>query len=211
MGCVMETNFNNYDFYKEMKLQHRQMLDNSVSIKKVEAGTIMGKNQAECGEIPFVLSGDLRLFKTSEGGREVNIYHVKGGSMCSLSTLCLLGRIDYDFSVEVTIDTTLILIPTHSFTVLVDQSEPFRRFVYASIGRKLIATLDSFESLKFSSIEDRILKYLNENKSSNNKVYTTHQELAVELGSTREVISRELRKLVKKNIIQSSRGIIEIL
>jgi len=207
----MQSYFEEYEFYKEMKSEDKKILDSSVSVRSVEAGHVMRDGETECGEVPFVVSGSLRLFKTSESGREINIYHVKGGNMCSLSTLCLLGRINYSFNVEVTVDSTLAFIPSHSFTVLIDKSEPFRRYVYAAIGQKLIATLDSFEALKFSSIEDRIMKYLETNKSKNNKVYITHQELAIELGSSREVISRELRKLVKKEKLRSSRGIIELL
>jgi CRP/FNR family transcriptional regulator len=207
----MQSHFIEYEFYQEMKDEDKKILDSSVSVRFVEAGHVMRDGETECGEVPFVLNGSLRLFKSSENGREINIYHVKGGNMCSLSTLCLLGRISYAFNVEATVDSKLAFIPSHSFTVLIDKSEPFRRYVYAAIGQKLISTLDSFEALKFSSIEDRIIKYLEDNKSRNNKVYITHQELAIELGSSREVISRELRKLSKRDLIKSSRGIIELL
>ncbi len=207
----MKSYFENYEFYKEMREEDKHILDYSISVREIEAGHVMRDGETECGEVPFVLTGSLRLFKVSESGREINIYHVKGGNMCSLSTLCLLGRISYAFNVEATMDSKLAFIPSHSFTVLIDRSEPFRRYVYAAIGQKLIATLDSFEALKFSSIEERIMKYLDNNKSKNNKVYITHQELAVELGSSREVISRELRKLTKAEKIRSIRGMIELL
>lgn len=202
---------NNLIFYNELDSKSKQIFDNNVTITTLNKGAILVQETSTCSNIPFVIKGGLRLFRTSETGREMTIYNINKGDLCVLAAICVMGELEYDFSVMAKEDSFLAVLPASSFMELMDNSMVFKQFILKSLSEKLVTSLNTIEMINFSSITDRILKYLEENVDENNELIITHEYLAVELGTTREVVSRELRKLVKDNKIIQNRGKIKFL
>ncbi len=172
-------------------------------------GELIQRSQDDCNGIPFVVEGNLRLYKLSKQGREMNIHRIAAGEICILATLCIFTDIDYDFSVAAETDTKLILVNPMTFNTIVERNPKFNRFIISLISNKLINSLLLHEKVHLSSIEERLTEYLVEN-ASNGVIRKTHEEIACDIGSSRVVISRAIAKLRKENKITTQRHEIHI-
>ena len=136
----------------------------------------------------------------------MTIYLIPEGEICVLAAVCVMGNLVYDFSVEAEEDTTLAVIPPDVFRELLTKDETFKEYVFNTLANKLIVSLNTMEMLNFTGIEERILQYLQDHADENGRVKTTHEKIAVDLGSTREVITRQIKKLANKGIVIQRRG-----
>jgi CRP/FNR family transcriptional regulator len=198
--------FNRFPFYSRMKPADAAMLRDAVMHKELAKGQIMMGDHNRCTGIPMVLRGRLRLFRTSEKGREMTLYHIREGELCVMAGVCAMGDVEYDFSIEAEKDSVLAVIPPDTFRELLYRSDPFKVFVFNALAEKLIRSVETIDMLIFASIEERVMTYLQHNANAQSEVRTTHEKMAVELGSSREVITRQLKKLAEKGLIELKRG-----
>lgn len=198
--------FDRFPFYGQMKPADAALLKNSVVRRELDKGQIMMGDHNRCTGIPMVMRGRLRLFRISDKGREMTLYHIREGELCIMAGVCAMGDVEYDFSIEAERDSVLAVIPPDTFKELLYRSEPFKVYVFNALAQKLIQSIETIEMLLFESIEDRIMTYLQHNANADNEVKATHEKLAVELGSSREVITRQLKKLADKDLIELKRG-----
>lgn len=157
-----------------------------------------------------MLAGCVRVQLSSEGGREVTLYRVTPGDTCALTTSCLVGKEDYPAEAVVEEDVTALMIPDHEFRQALLDSEVFRLFVFRGFSGRLCAIVSRMEAVTLKTIDERLVEQLLKGDSdllSN----ITHQVLATEIGTAREVVSRKLRRFETDGLIRSSRGRIEIL
>ena len=188
--------FDRFPFYSRMKPEDAAMLRNAGQ-KRRWPGAIIWAITTGTG-IPMVQRGRLRLFRTSDKGREMTLYRVREGELCVMAGVCAMGDVEYDFSIEAEKDSVLAVIPPDTFRELLYRSDPFKVFVFNALAERLIRSVETIDMLIFASIEEHIIKYLKKNANANNEVRTTHEKMAVELGSSREVITRQLKKLAKR-------------
>jgi len=198
--------FNRFSFYDQMKPEDAALLREAVVKKELVKGEIMMGDNSRCTGIPMVFHGRLRLFRTSDKGREMTLYHIREGELCIMAGVCAMGDVEYDFSIEAERDSVLAIIPADTFRELLYRSDPFRVTVFNALAQKLIQSIETIEMLIFESIEERIMTYLQHNANAQNEIKTTHEKMAVELGSSREVITRQLKKMAEKGLIELKRG-----
>jgi CRP/FNR family transcriptional regulator len=189
-----------------MKPADTAILRSSVIQKELGKGQIMMGDNSRCTGIPMVLRGRLRLFRTSDKGREMTLYHIREGELCIMAGVCAMGDVEYDFSIEAERDSLLAIIPPDTFRELLYRSDPFKVFVFNALAEKLIQSVETIEMLIFESIEERVMTYLQHNANAQHEIKTTHEKMAIELGSSREVITRQLRKMAEKGLIELKRG-----
>ena len=198
--------FSRFSFYSRMKPADAAMLRGAVIEKKLAKGQIMMGDHKSCTGIPMVLRGRLRLFRISDKGREMTLYRIREGELCVMAGVCAMGDVAYDFSIEAERDSVLAIIPPDTFRELLYRSDPFKVFVFNALAEKLIRSVETIDMLIFASIEERVMTYLQHNANAQSEVRTTHEKMAVELGSSREVITRQLKKLAEKGLIELKRG-----
>jgi len=198
--------FDRFPFYGEMKPADAAMLRGSVIRRDLAKGQIMMGDNSRCTGIPMVMRGRLRLFRISDKGREMTLYHIREGELCIMAGVCAMGDVEYDFSIEAERDSVLAVIPPDTFKELLYRSESFKVYVFNALAHKLIQSIETIEMLIFESIEERIMTYLQHNANADNIIKTTHEKMAVELGSSREVITRQLKKMAEKGLIELKRG-----
>lgn len=164
-----------------------------------------------CTDYLLVAEGRLRVQFVTKSGREVVLYHVNPGDDCVLTTSCLFG--DDGFPAEGITETevTVIAIPAKVFHQTLEESVIFRQFVFSTFGKRLTDVISRMEILCSSTIEHQLVKVLLFLSKNNAHIKITHQELASEVGSVREVISRQLKKFENKQWIRLGRGNIEVL
>jgi CRP/FNR family transcriptional regulator len=175
---------------------------------RVPAGTVLFDERQPCAGFPLVLDGDIRVTKAAPSGRGILLYRVAPGEGCILSGGCLLGNQDYSASGVAETDVVLLRIPPALFQTLMVQSEPFRRFVFAMYGERLAEVMQLVEAVAFQRLDARLAQLLIRRGPV---LHATHQSLANELGSVREIVSRLLRSFEDRGWVRLEREKVTLL
>jgi len=162
-----------------------------------------------CGAIAFVISGEIRVYKIGEGGREITLYEIERGETCILNASCILSKMSYPAHAVTVTDTVLMLIPAADFRTLLASYEEMRDFVFNLLSRRLTSVMTLVEEVAFGRMDLRLLEYLEE-KSEDGKLNSTHQKIANDLGTSREVVSRLLKDFERKGTVILSRNLIQL-
>lgn len=164
----------------------------------------------ECSMIAFVLGGEVRVYKAAPSGREITLYEIGAGETCILNASCALSGTSYPAFATTVSETDVLLVPTTLFRKMAAEHEDMRNFVYELLSRRLSSVMELVEEVAFGRMDERLMEYLVE-KSENNVLDTTHQKIANDLGTSREVVSRLLKNLERKRIVRLSRNSITLL
>lgn len=157
-----------------------------------------------------VLDGRVEVFLTGATGRDILLYAVEPGESCVQSTLGLLGGTDYSGEAITATDCRMVLIPRDMFLTLMDASAPFRHFVFEAFAERMQGMMSLLEKVAFQKVESRLAAALLKG-ATDGALHITHAELAVQIGSAREVVSRRLDQLAKRGLVQLDRGCVTIL
>jgi CRP/FNR family transcriptional regulator, anaerobic regulatory protein len=163
-----------------------------------------------CVAIAFVLSGEIRVFKAGQSGREITLYEIGPGETCILNASCILSGRSYPANAVALTNVEVFLVPSADFRRLVDEHEQMRDFVFTLLSRRLSDVMELVEEVAFGRMDERLMEYLIE-KSADGKLETTHQKIAGDLGTSREVVSRLLKDLERKQTVRLSRNSISLL
>lgn len=187
----------------------RTLLEKHSRIVEAPIGTIGYSEGMPCNAYVMRLEGKSRVYKLSTSGREILLYRVTAGETCVLTTTCLLGRSDYPASTIVEEPIRDVIVPSHIFHQLMIDSAVFRRFVMENYGALISDLIVLLDEIAFHSIDIRLAKLLLDETSA--KLNRTHQQIADELGSAREVVSRQLKRFENKGWVTLGRGYVEVV
>ncbi len=154
------------------------------------------------------LAGQSRVYKMSTSGREILLYRVAAGETCVITTTCLLGHSNYPASTIVEEPIRDVIIPAPSFNQLMIDSAVFRRFVMTNYGVLISDLIVLIDEVAFHSLVARLAKLLLDSGSVT--ISRTHQLIADELGTAREVVSRQLKRFEQKGWVMLGRGHVEL-
>jgi len=165
-----------------------------------------------CDGIPYILKGEIRVTKIGRNGRELTLYHVKQNETCVLATTSVLSNTTYPANAIVDEDVEALLIPIQDFKNEMIYNNELQKFVYNTILNRYLEVITFVDEVILHSIDERVLKYLLKNSTQNHDIIKiTHDRLASELGSVREVISRILKEFEQIGAISLARGKIIII
>lgn len=199
-----------FGFISNMKTNEFKYFKENTFYNKIKKGEMIFGTHDRCESIPMVIKGSLRLFRTSDEGREMTSYFITPGNMCILAAICTMGNIKYDFSAQAEEDTLMIMLGPESFKYMMENSSEFRNFVFLEMAEKLVSAFALIEDIKFTRVPDRLLRYIEKNADKNGELEITHEILAVNTGTVREVVSRQLKKLEKDGLLSTQRGRIKL-
>jgi CRP/FNR family transcriptional regulator len=165
----------------------------------------------EVDAIALLVSGAVRVYKVGETGREITLYRFGFGESCILTANAILSQQSFSAIATVEQDAEAIMIPAAVFREWVGRYDLWRDFVFTLLSQRLAIVMELVDEVTFRRMDIRVASLLLERSRLNNPVRITHQEMAAELGSSREVISRLLENLARQGIIRVLRGSIEIL
>jgi CRP/FNR family transcriptional regulator len=179
----------------------------SATYRKVPAGATIFDAHTPCGGFPLVLAGTIKVLQRYPNGRELPLYRVKPGETCLLSGSCLLGHTDYAATGIAESDVELLVVRPAEFQALIASDEAFRNHVFAMFGERLATLMSLVEAIAYQKLDRRLAALLLE---KGDPVRATHQSLADELGSVREIVSRLLRAFEDKGWVDLARERIAI-
>lgn len=174
------------------------------------ANTILQTEGQPCNSGEFQLSGVKRNYKVSKNGREITIYEVGPGEICVVNVSCLLSNSVSPTNTVSLTDIAMLSFSAKDFRELVAKYEEIRAFIFAAINQPFTSIMDLTKEVAFGKMDQRLFDYLIE-KSEGGKLSTTHQEIADDLGTAREVVSRLLEEFERKGMLRLSRKLIELI
>ena len=180
----------------------------SATYMKVPAGAVMFDEEQPCMGFPLLLSGKARVIKVAPNGRELHLYHVLPGEMCVLTSSCLLGKSNYHARGLVREDIEVVFLPPGTFHRLFSRLEAFRDHVFSRFSERLTDLLQLVSAVTFQKLDQRLAAALIAKPSP---IRITHQALADELGSLREIVTRLLKNFADQGWVRLGREQIEIL
>lgn len=169
--------------------------------------TVFDENQA-CQGFPLILSGSLRVIKAAANGRELQLYRVVPGESCILTSSCLLGHTRYQARGICEADVEMLLLPASAFHVLLESQSSFRTYVFHLFSDRLTDLMQLVSAVAFQKLDQRLAALLLTKQSP---IRSTHQALADELGSAREMVSRLLKGFADQGWLLLGREHIELL
>ena len=187
----------------------QQVLDSARPVE-IPAGTTVFRDGDGCQNYMFVMEGSVRVQKIAENGREIVLYRVNAGEACILTTSCLLSHQRYPAEGITETDVRAISIPVGKFDEGVAGSAGFRAFVFSSYGRRIADLILLVEDVAFGRMDIRLGQYLLDTADDDGNIEATHQAMAAELGTAREVVSRQLKEFERRGWVKLGRGFIKI-
>jgi CRP/FNR family transcriptional regulator len=173
--------------------------------RRVPAGTVMFNERTPCGGFPLVLGGAVRVVQRYPNGRELQLYRVKPGESCLVSGSCLLGHTAYPASAFAESEVELLVVPPVEFRELVAGDEAFRTFVFSEYGERMATLMQLVEAIAYQKLDQRLAALLVEKSGGRSAVQATHQALADDLGSVREIVTRLLRSFEDRGLVELGR------
>jgi CRP/FNR family transcriptional regulator len=175
-----------------------------------------GKTLMEPGQfvkaVPLVLDGSIKIMRVDEEGKELFLYYLETGETCALSLTCCSAARPSQIKAVVEEQVSLLFIPIQIHEQLVDEFKQWKDFVSTTYQHRFQEMLTVLDAVAFKRMDERLMNYIvtKMKQLKSNELHTTHQEIANELGTAREVISRLLKQLEKKKWIELGRNVIYI-
>lgn len=202
----------NLPFFKDLSEEEKTMIYNASHIEEYKVGELIYSKNNSCSGIVLVVKGQLRSFMSSLSGKEITLFKLFENDLCILSSACVYKNLSYDVNLKAVENSSLIIIDGNFFKEISDKNLSVQKFMLEITQSKLSEVMWVLEQVVFFNLEYRVSDYLINQYYLNNspQIHITHETIANDLGSSREVISRLLKRFEKDNLIDMGRGYINI-
>jgi CRP/FNR family transcriptional regulator len=199
-----------FSFLKSADREVKEQLLKYVSVKQFPVGQFICWEGDVCAQLAIVLSGIVRIYKVGESGREITLYRIEENDSCILTASCILSQIRFPALAVVEKEVRAALIPAFILRKWIEQYEVWREYVFGLMSKRLADVIATVEEIAFRRVDVRIAEFLAGLAEKQACIAITHQEIAYELGTAREVVSRILKDFERENIISLTRGSITV-
>ena len=201
-----------YDMYpvlKKIDKNNNEIISTQAIFKTVYSDEYVSSTEATCQGVLFVIKGTIKIQKINKDGEETNLYNINQGEFCHEALSCLSNLESLNIAGKAIQDSKVCIIPFDIVGRYFIQDNEFLLYMYKDLYRKFNTVIENKEEMIHESLETRLIKFLISKNS--NIIYATHNELAFEIDSVREVVSRRLKSIEKLGYIRLERGKIIIL
>ncbi|MCU0933206.1 MAG: Crp/Fnr family transcriptional regulator [Thiobacillaceae bacterium] len=185
----------------------REELERHARDLRAPAGTLLFDAGAACQALPLLLEGHVKVSKRAENGREIRLYSVRPGELCIVTVSCLLGGEPYPASGIAENEVTAVALPRALILRLVAEHPPFRDMAFHLFAERLAGLMQLVEEVAFRKLDRRLAAWLLARAPN---IAVSHQAIADELGSVREIVSRLLRQFEEQDWVRLGRERIEV-
>jgi CRP/FNR family transcriptional regulator len=196
--------------FERLEPEVRETLARRARGARMAAGTVIFGPGKAPENLLILLEGTVRVQQTAESGREIVLYRVHAGESCVMTTACLLAHEDYSAEGIAETDVTAVLIPRSVFDDLIARSRSFRDFIFTAYARRITDLFLVIDEVAFQRMDVRLAQKLVQLSQGADELKATHARLAAELGTAREVISRQLQEFQRRGWVAQSRGTIRL-
>jgi CRP/FNR family transcriptional regulator len=188
------------------------LLDNTTLIRYAK-GTCIHNGENDCKGMLIIKKGLLRTYMLSENGKDITLYRLGEGELCVLSASCVLSAITFDVHIDAEMDSEVLFTSSQFFQSLVEQNIYVECFAYKTAADRFSDVMWAMQQILFMSMDKRLAVFLWDelSKSDDDTIHLTHEQVARDVGSAREVVTRMLRYFSSEGIVELSRGGIKII
>ncbi|MBK7673717.1 MAG: Crp/Fnr family transcriptional regulator [Candidatus Accumulibacter sp.] len=197
-----------YPALRSLPTEQLAAICRTTSLLKLPAGTQVFTEKQNCLGFPLILAGTIKVVKNTAAGRELLLYRVEPGGSCIITSSCLLAHSPYSARGIAETPLSLLLLPIPLFEKLIAENGLFRDFVFHLFGDRIAELLQLVEEVAFHRLDQRLAKLL---LAKGVAVHATHQSLAEELGSVREIVSRLLSGFAAQGLVALGREQITVI
>lgn len=200
-------------FFDKLSQEEKAYIKENAREITIPKGQIITRSEDNCLGVLLLNEGELKVSMMSDEGREVTLFVLKGGDTCVLSASCILSQISFDVFIEPTKECRAFLISARVFNEICRDNVYAENFLLKITAERFSCVMRAMEKILFMSFERRLAIFLTDEmkKAEKNEIKITHEEIAIKIGSVREVVSRNLKKLEQMGLISLGRGSIKIL
>ncbi len=195
-----------FPFLFEASSEFQKIFFDVATPAHIPAGHTIAETGSECSQLALLLSGSVRVYKLAAKGREITLYRIKSGDSCVLTASCLISATPFPAIAEAETELDAIIIPAEYAKAWMTQHQSWGNFVFGLISRRLTEVITVLESVTFQRMEVRLAAYLVDMTNKTSILNITHHEIAADLGTSREVVSRSLKDFDKHGWINMGRG-----
>lgn len=196
-----------YPMLRELPAAELEAWLAATSVVSVPAGAVLFDESQPCQGFPLILSGSIRVIKAAPNGRELQLYRVVPGESCILTSSCLLGHTRYQARGVAEHALEMVLLPARVFHTLLGNNEAFRSYVFHLFSERLTDLMQLVSAVAFQKLDQRLARLL---IGKTHPIHATHQALADELGSAREMVSRLLKGFAEQGWVKLGREQIDV-
>ncbi|WP_244833319.1 Crp/Fnr family transcriptional regulator [Clostridium sp. BJN0001] len=201
--------FEKYPFLKDINDKNNGLVEKNSEFRIMYSNECMLSNGRMCERMPFVLTGEINIKKINIEGEETNLYNIKAGGLCHEALNCILHYNSLNISACAICDSLMCTLSTEFVREYLLENIEFLKYMYQDIYKKLDLIIKKREEKNHKSLEKRLIEFFL--KKNSKIIYITHRELALEIDSSRESVTRKLNEFEKKGLIKSQRGKITLL
>ena len=200
-------------FWQHLNQNEKNILINNASIIEYQSGQLIHHGKNDCVGILIIVSGKLRTYMISNEGKEITLFYLQPHNVCVLSAACILDSIDFEILVEAKTTCQIIQVSSAAFLQLSKQNIYVELFSYKLATERFSDVMWAMQQLLFMSFDQRLATYLIEASDRTNSldIKITHEQIAQDLNSAREVVSRMLKHFAKEGYVHLSRGKIHLI
>lgn len=202
-----------YPFWSRLTAEEKECILNSCMAVSYEKGMHIHRSDMGCKGAITVLSGLLRVYIVSDEGREVTLFRIHAGENCVLSASCLLDSIQFDILIEAGEDVQAILIPVSALYPIMESNPYVGLYMYRQATEHFSDVMWMMQQILFMGADRRVAIFLWDEMVRQNRpvLHMTHDEIARNIGSAREVVSKVMKYLSEEGVLSAKRGRVEIL
>nr|WP_295972994.1 Crp/Fnr family transcriptional regulator [uncultured Bacillus sp.] len=193
-------------------LPNEEMETHGFVKRVIPKGTVIFDEGDECSGVAFMLHGSIRVSKVGKNGREIILYRITRGDSCILTISSILAAISYPATAIVEEEAEVIFLTAQQFKSMMSMNAKLQQFVFRLLSNRLLDVMTLIDEIIFHTVDERLIEFLLRNTHENDHtIEMTHEELSIQLGTAREVISRNLKGLEKQGCIKLLRGKIQVM
>lgn len=227
----LQTMLEQLPFWKNLSQDEKERTLSFSAIRDYKKGNILHATDSDCLGLAMVLEGAVRAYMMSEEGREITLYHIHAGEWDVLTASCIMYQITFDTQMILEEDSRILVVPTIVLAELKDRNVYVRSFIYESLTERFSDVMWTIQQILFYGIDQRIAAYLIHRAEEQGcyfqtgakaiasgfepsncpEIKVTHEEIAREINTAREVVARIVKHFINDGLIQTGRGKIRIL
>lgn len=210
MSTTASTILDSFHVFRKLPESERVRASEATRLVRLPDRALFYRQGQTMDHFGLVGSGSLRVYRASESGREITLYHVGAGDTCLVNLLGVLLRQEAYAAAQARGPVTAALVPGDLVRSWIRSIEAFQDFAFDMVGRRLLAAMTLVDEIAFRKVDQRLAEYLRRRAADDSRITTTHEEIACELGTAREVVSRLLESFAQQGAIVLGRGHIRV-
>jgi CRP/FNR family transcriptional regulator len=202
-----------FKFYENLTISQRDLINSNTVNANYEKGKIIANSENECNGIVILKSGQLRVYLISDEGKEITLYRLLSSDVCIMTASCVLKNITFSVTLEVEKESVLFFIPANVWSSLSNSNSLVKEYSLELISSRFSEVMWVVEQVVFMGMGKRLSTFLLDQSAleQTNSISTTHDTIAKNLGTAREVISRLLKYFENEGLIELSRGTVKLM